>query len=332
MEYVLAIDVGGTKCEALVVDLTGKVIGRGRCDPGSHESGRGFFGCGRAPETIAAAARQALAPLREKQARVTLCGPAVAAAMQALHVINGVSFSAGQTFGEEAPALVFTGETDAVVALSGTGAFVWGKSREGRELRIDALGPVLGDFGSACDIGSRALRLAVRASWDRRINSSLSSEILAACGASAGLSSGELVWQNLTGLFGDRSELAALASIVDREARGGDLSARQILQAAADDLAENCQALIDRLEIADGRHAFIGTGSVIVRSDVFWDRLCQRVLAMAPGFRPMRSTQPPAAGFALLQLQELSSEDPDRLKERVLDSYADLTPFVPPRC
>ncbi len=37
MRYFLGVDVGGTKCHALIADETGRVVGFGASGPGSYE-------------------------------------------------------------------------------------------------------------------------------------------------------------------------------------------------------------------------------------------------------------------------------------------------------
>ena len=75
--------------------------------------------------------------------------------------------------------LALVGQTHGVVVLAGTGARVSARTRQGRTLELDALGPTLGDFGSGYSIGLHALRATARAAMHPRHSTRLKDRVLA---------------------------------------------------------------------------------------------------------------------------------------------------------
>jgi N-acetylglucosamine kinase-like BadF-type ATPase len=200
---------------------------------------------------------------------------------------------------EWASALAMVGESHGVVVIAGTGATVGCRTRDGRELRLDGLGPVLGDTGSGYQIGWMALRAAARAQQNPRHETRLRPRVFNACGAET---LGQLVEFSLR--THDRSVIASLARIVDEEANAGDRIAREILRTAAAGLAGTVGDLIDCLGIARERYALVGAGGVAMHSDIYWREVCRKVLRKARHFKPIRATLPPVVGIVVQALND----------------------------
>lgn len=148
-EYVLAIDAGGTKCEALLMTTDGAALGFNAVYPeGVSESGG--YGRGRDAASTFEAIKGAL---REVVPVGTLhlvneSGRIPDDIRQLPRVDRVLPWSAG----EAAAAMALAGVDEALVALAGTGAF--GHLRaNGVNWFADGLGPLVGDWGSAYQIG-----------------------------------------------------------------------------------------------------------------------------------------------------------------------------------
>jgi len=299
MRYLLAIDSGGTKCEALLADESGRVIGRGTCDlrhrPGERHPG----GCGRAEETIAEAVGQALqdAPAIEELH--------VAGKRSPLSTLNGVAKTVEfHGVREQDAPMALAGANAGIVVLAGTGAFVYGLAGDGRELLLDALGPLYGDHGGAYQIGLAAVRASARADWHEGFDTSLGSLIPDRCRELAGNPADF----NMTVYMleaRDRSEIASLARLVDRQANAGDRIAREILVEAADDIVETVRCVVDRLDIAAERLPLIGAGGVAAHSAIYWERVVARVHEFAPDLKPTVTKSPQVFGLMLAMAGQL---------------------------
>jgi N-acetylglucosamine kinase-like BadF-type ATPase len=116
----------------------------------------------------------------------------------------------------------------------------------------------------------------------------------------------------------DRSTIASLAKIVDEEARTGDAVAIRILENAATAIGETLRDLLDQLQIANEKYPLVGTGSVAMNSDIFWNHLCRLVSEQAPRFTATRCPAAPVLGNALFVLRELRPEAVDTIRKTLL--------------
>jgi hypothetical protein len=329
LRYILAVDRGGTKCDALLVAEDGTVAGRGRCDYSHPESGRGWGGSGRTEQNRSRAVRQSLETWRGGDS-LTLVGDTTLAPGD---LPAGVDCPIHRRRASEQDiGLALLRDEPGIVALVGTGALLIGRAPKGRVEIMDGLGPALGDYGSAYHIGSLAMRAAARAHWRPRHRTTLAQVVPEACSANVGSPPDfNLIAYSLE--HRDRSEIAALAALVDREARAGDAVSQRILAETAGALAENVRDLRDALgepaatssdrmdrilqdvpgtpgqgEAAapaeDPEGLLVGAGSVIAGSDSYWQELAVRVREFAPGMRAVRIRQPAIIGYVLLAARE----------------------------
>lgn len=310
---VLAIDSGGTKCDALLVDEDGTALGWGRCGYPDPCSGTGWSGSGRSPQSVQSAVKTALGGRAFDELHACASARWLSGNGLAVPIGEVVPYSIHEPDGPMALAGVSCG----VVALAGTGAFVHAKTRDGRTCHLDGLGPDLGDYGSAYEIGVMAVRRAARAGWHSRHQTSLAEPIFKACVPEAPDTRGHRLIGYLQA-HRDRAEIASLARIVDEEANKGDRVAREILRQSAAGLAETAFDVIDRLGIRDEEYALIGTGSVATHSRIFWQHFCRRVKAFAPRMKPTISRLPPAVGIALVILERMGA--PAEARERLLET------------
>jgi len=315
MRCVLAIDSGGTKCDAALVGEDGRLIGWGHCDHDDPASGRGRVGSGRTAETISKAIRLAIRNIVCEEMYVVAFGRHTPLELVRQQVSARLQF---HSVLECDAALALAGRESGVVVLAGTGAFVYGRTRDRRDLWLDGLGPLIGDYGSAYHIGLAGVRAAAKSTWHPRHQTSLAEAIPNACRAMwNGNGPFSLTWFVLGSK--DRAEIASLAKIVDAEARKGDQIAKRIIRDAAAALAETLGDLVDRLDIANEDYTMIGTGGVITNCRMYWRHLCSRALRFAPRLKPELASLPLVFGMALIGLSELGA-DPEYSRHNLFQS------------
>jgi N-acetylglucosamine kinase-like BadF-type ATPase len=326
MEHILAVDGGGTKCEALLMTTEGDALAFHAVYP-DKLSVTGDMGRGRNAQAALAAIQSVL-----KQ-----CNPG-----GVLHLVGGNGTASYQfrnelkasrvSFwcrNEEEAARACLGVDYALVALAGTGAF--GHLHTATVNRhADGFGPVMGDWGSAYQIGREGLRVGMRA----LLHVHRSSPLLDALARELGGREAEprlesrLIREGIR-IMADRTAVASYAALVDQVARTGDPEAIRILEEASGDLAETLQGLVERAGVGEEALPFVGTGGVIQKSDVYWNNLVQKVLVFLPHARPMRQTLPQAAGLALAGLIQAvkageTGVDVDRTRARLYESLPGL--------
>ncbi len=324
---ILGIDPGGSKCEALIVREDGEAIGYGRQPDGSDELEPNFGGAGRTRSATLASIRQAAGG--ETCDELHCCpGACLAGYISAVaEILLGPGREAREHIHIHGAAewdlpMAAAGASAGIVVVAGTGALVWGTTRDGRSIGLDGLGPDLGDHGGGYQIGLQGLRAVAAADWHPRRATSLVEPVMSACGL-AGASP-----RNLIGYLAsrpDRSRVASIAEIVTEAAETGDAIARSILESAADDIAETVRDVADTLGMTRDEYAVVASGSVATKSAIYWERLCERIREFAPLFRPCIPDLPPVAGGVLIAAQKMGIGTGPEFRGRLKGSLDRLT-------
>lgn len=327
---ILALDPGGSKCEALLVRDDGTVIAAARAQqPGVS---------GRSLPIIGEAARQALGARQVGELHLVCFGfPDPTEDL-------GLSFARPvlrHALTESDGLMALAGEEFGIAVVAGTGARVAGVNRTGKYLSLDGLGPHLGDAGGGYQVGIMALRASALAERHPRHATSMRDRVFDACLGYLRDSGGRIPGREVRRIppresmsrfaildadspertFGgsriwdlvgfsltpqDRSVIASLAWIVDKEAERGDAVANRILETGAGGLAETVWDLVDLLGMHDEPYPLVAGGSLALRSRIYWKCLCARLAAKTPRLKPIRAPWPPVVGNALVVLLQLN--------------------------
>jgi N-acetylglucosamine kinase-like BadF-type ATPase len=257
---LLAVDGGGTKTQALVTDLQGKVLARG-LGPGSNVHNVGFDESCKAVTTAIDGALLQIVGLRSAGGGQSWRGAAIAAACFGLAGVDAPEDEAEisrwvrqQTIAERFMVvndaeLVLAGGTPegwGVALISGTGSVCLGRAANGRAVRVGGWGPLLSDEGSGYEIASHALRAVARAVDGREQAPALVNAVLRHWSMRDPSSLIRFVHAPTT----TTAEIAALAPVVVEQAQHGDTVARGILERAARELAGQVKTVIERLKLS----------------------------------------------------------------------------------
>jgi N-acetylglucosamine kinase-like BadF-type ATPase len=300
MQYVLGLDGGGTKTECVLMDAERNVRALGRSGP-SNPLRVGFGG---ALAAVCEASQLALRSAKVSLENVVgICAglagtgqPDAARKMRRLlseeylgrsvHVCTDLELT-----------LEATGDGPAIVLVAGTGSAAVGRDAQGRVARVGGHGPLLGDEGSAYDIGKRTAMAELR-KFDRTCTTSpFGAKILKEIAVSS--------WQE----FQARAYAVPddvfpkIFPLVATAADEGDSAAQEQLQIAAAELARLVDELVDRLHLREMKFLLVKSGGVIQRSTYFDDQLNQRLREAAPQaeFGALVGTAAEAAGRIALQ-------------------------------
>lgn len=133
-----------------------------------------------------------------------------------------------------------------ILLLSGTGSMAIGVSDDGKFLRAGGFGDLIGDEGSAHDIGRSAIAALACELDGRRDRTSLGNSLK----AFLRLVDGDPMQGLMTWLYEQshpRSAIASIAAFVDQCAESGDQDAQQLISAAGERLARHHKAIVDRV-------------------------------------------------------------------------------------
>lgn len=288
----LGIDGGGTKSDAVLVDEHGAVLGWGRGGTGQAL----WAGKEGAQESYTEAIREALGDLRPSELWIAGLYEGIFDRMG----FSGIS-SHHVHAGELTRGLATALRNDGILVLAGTGSFVAALTPIGEHASFDGLGPVLGDNGSGYQIGLAGMRAAMTASWGPERETSLERLVPAELGVANTNEVFSLVYTQHIG----RSRIASAARAVIRAADEGDYIARRIILQAADDISGVLADVVRKLHLEESDCALVASGGIAQNCGMYWSRVCERALEIAPNLQPVQPKLRPCIGSALLALQAM---------------------------
>jgi N-acetylglucosamine kinase len=257
MRWVLGFDGGGTKTDCVLMDESGAVAARSRSGASNPTS----FGAEVSLAALSGAASDALrtAGRSEKDVAYLVAGisgagePSMRSALQ-LGLQPGFPNATILITSDLVLSLGATGEIPSVVVIAGTGSAVLGRTAPFELARAGGFGPVIGDPGSAYDIGRKAVAMC----FQKHLNNEafpLGAKILET-----------FKWKFNEFLDQARAQPGAvfpkIFPVVGGAAEGGDVAARTLLAGAAQDLQEQAREVIEKLKLRDANFFLAKTGGV----------------------------------------------------------------------
>lgn len=289
---LLAVDGGQTATKSLLARGDGTVLAEGRGGPSDHFQIEGGFERNR--RAIHGAIRAALDAAGAAPDRVG----AIALGLTGAYSGTAARPGAEQIAREILPAAAVTvvpdfvtnllgasGGAPGVVVIAGGGAIAYGVTSDGREAVSGGFGFLLGDEGSAFDIGRRAITAAARAGDGRAAPTALDTVVRDAFGAATIREVAREVYR--AGF--SREKISLLAPAVAAAAEAGDATARQIMTSSGEELALSVLAVVRRLYQPGEAVTVYPTGGVFKAGDLVTGPLRA---ALARGW-PHATIQPP---------------------------------------
>lgn len=292
MRCVLGFDGGGTKTDCVLMDETGAVLARTRSGP-SNPTRVSLDAALAALYDAAEKALQASGKGRDDIFSVhgAVAGAGVARATPEVirRLKDKFPKATVSIYSDLSLGLSATQEIPSVLVIAGTGSAVIGRNSPETLEREGGLGPILGDPGSAYDIGRKALVLCLR-HWLHGETSYLGNEILHFFDCN---------WVDLQDRIRANADdvLPKVFPIVANAANAGDETARAILKESAEELSQLAIRVIERLELPERPFFLAKTGGVFGRSASFDDHFDGLIRKIAPNAR-IGPLPEPVAEFA----------------------------------
>ena len=301
MRYVLGFDGGGTKTECVLMDESGAILARSRSGPSNAVN----VGASSSAAALASAGREALSAAAKSSSEVAyvLAGisgasePSVQAEIQAnLKPIfpNATIIIASDLV----LSLAAAGETPSLVVIAGTGSAVLGWTSPHRVSRAGGFGPIIGDAGSANDIG----RKTVARCFQKVLNKEeflLTDEICRTF---------DCTWNQFVDLAREQPTVVfpKVFPLVAKAAESGDVAARAVLSMASFSLLDQVHEVLHQLQLQNASFFLGKTGGVFEGSPFLnecFDALMQR---LHPKARIGPLPRPVAESAALLARDALT--------------------------
>ncbi|MGC8778653.1 MAG: N-acetylglucosamine kinase [Candidatus Caldatribacteriaceae bacterium] len=317
MEYFLGVDAGGSKTIGILVSNRGELVAAGISGPASIvENG----------EEVARASMRSLRAL-----------------LEGLHPSDTLHSAFGMpAFGESCKAdaryyeiiaeelgvqpkilvndvvvgwAAGTLGHDGVHIVAGTGTIAYGRHGH-KELRTSGWGSIIGDEGSAYDIGRETLRQTSR-QLDGRESPTLLRELV--------FERLKLTtWQELAEWIYAQKEserrttIASIATITAEAARKGDPVARNILEHAAEELSLCVRTLVRELSLSRPLVTF--SGSVLEKNEIVQRHFVNSLHHSIPHTVVRKAELHPALGAVILLYREVYQALPQEFLENLKET------------
>ncbi len=253
---VAGLDGGGTSTGLCCMDAQGAVISTGAYGPLNVN--------GTDQEVLRSTLRDAVAHLaRVEEQGDTLVGMTIATAGISNPRCRDILQEGLRAAGYAGP-LDLRGDQEAAlrgavgpvgaVLIAGTGSICHGRNAAGHTARAGGWGYLLDDAGSGYALGRDILRAVLRAQDGREAPTVLSDMVKAHLGVN---SPGELVGKAYDTENG-KATIASLAPLLEQAWDQGDPAAQRITAHAAEELAQLCTAVLNRLSLQAGTLALAG--------------------------------------------------------------------------
>lgn len=269
---VCAVDGGGTKTLAIVLDRQGAELGRAVTGPSNYISGeaeRVVTAITTAVEAACASGgvSQPLESLWVGLAGIDRPGAREAIEARLSHLASDVRLSndAQLLFG------AFPDETG-IVLIAGTGSITLGQDRNGRTARAGGWGYLIGDEGSGYDLGRRAIRAAAKAADGRGLQTSLLPALLHHWGLKDPLQMIDEVYRER-----DKTVISECAGLVFDAADAWDPVASRLVQSGAAELASAVGAVEQMLEFGNDAVPIVLAGSLLVEREGYRRMVLDRI-------------------------------------------------------
>ncbi|MBN1154820.1 hypothetical protein JXB12_07855 [candidate division KSB1 bacterium] len=307
-KYVIGVDGGGTKTEAVLVDSTGKVISRVRGGSSNY---------------------QALGPVKLKEVLISIINELYQNAMVPVANLQKIYLGlagAGRLSDQQEIKAIFadtefknliTVNSDAIIALAGafnnqpgiiliagTGAICFGKNSQGEIVRSGGWGYLLGDEGGGYYIGKRAIIAALK-DFDGRGEATQLRNIIE---KKFQLDSIDLIIPLIYKNMIDRVAIADLAPIVFEQAKGNDNISKQIIKDVGIELGCLAKAVAKRLDFSDEKIKIALIGSIFKQRDMLVNEISKELFEVSWDIQIMDPNFDPAIGAAILALGEIGVE------------------------
>lgn len=312
--YFLSLDPGGTKCEAVLTDENANILNYYKSNHTLKEIAKIFaekpyisrYGIGRSTDVIKETLNEITKNINKNE-KISL----VACSMPSniIPLINELKLNVENNFYTSEFEYAMKAEfiETGYMALAGTGALCfYGNSNN--SFCIDGLGPNIGDFGGGCYIGKKAIKASAKSQWHPDYYTSLGEKIneifLNKKDNNNGL--------DLIRVFSEkpeRSVIASLSKTVNEEAEKGDRISVEILEEAAWQISETLRCLAYLTETENEEYPVVCTGSIMVKSDIYFNAFKNNVRKFLPKADIRRISLPPCFGGIMYIINKLNIPD-----------------------
>ena len=309
LDYVAGIDGGATKTICIIANTEGKVLGRGVSGSSNYHN----VGMSSAKKALlqsikSASSNAKLGRLRFKVACFGMAGldSPYDKKIISKFIREEIKFCEKITVVHDSVIALYgaTGGAPGLIVEAGTGSFAAGLNKRGEIKRVGGWGNIIGDEGSAYEIGRQALKAFLRSYDGREVKTLLTEKIV----KMLKLRVEEDLMQRVYAEKMSISEIAAVAPLVAEAADEGDSVAKRILTEAGRELASYAIAIAKALGMENEDVEVYMTGGVFKAGSHVLKPFEEGIKKIMPKARLASPKFEPAKGAVFLALRELSEK------------------------
>jgi N-acetylglucosamine kinase-like BadF-type ATPase len=306
MRFILGVDGGASKTHALLIDERGTALGFGDARCGNHQ----IHGLKSALKEIEKAAKSALNEGQQVDLPIDMACFCLAGAdleedyAMLQPALEGFQLATQVVVKNDTMAVMRSGLTHywGVGVICGTGFNAAGRSVDGREEILPALGAISGDWGGGFTLSTEMIRLIMRA-WDGRGKLTRLTEMVL---EALKLNSIEELLRSLYHGTIPTRKMLDLVPLLFEAANKGDGPSRDLVIQMGKEVALTANTFIRRCELINvdvevvlGGGVFKGKGPLLIET------VRKEIHSCYPRARVIRPSFEPVVGAALLGLEAL---------------------------
>jgi glucosamine kinase len=301
--YLLGVDGGGTKTQAVICDESGRILGSGMGGPSGIDSvgaAGAILGIGAAVEAARQQAGLVVAPFHS-----VFLGMAGVVSEADRDIIRGVAheLALGPVIGVDHDIRIslaggLSGRLG-IALIAGTGSSCFGINAAGERWQSGGWGHLISDEGSSYWLGWNGIRLAI-GTYDGRWQSSLLEPVRQRLGMALMTDLHHRLYTE--GI--SKAEIAALAPLVIEAAASGDGMAQQLIVTGTADLAQMVAAVARRLGWAAAPCEVTLTGGLWRAGEDVIAPFRRALADVLPAARIVMPELSPVLGACVLALQQ----------------------------
>lgn len=305
-QWVLGIDGGGTKTNAVIVDDVGHIVGYGFGGPSNY----GDVGMEKAQDNIKNAVEMATTNtvVNISHFNAVFMGMANVVSDRDKKIIKkmGINLDLAPIIeiDHDCRIALEGGLTSrpGIVLIAGTGSSCFGMNKNGQRWRSGGWGSLIDDDGSGYWLGIQAMRAAVR-DYDGRGEGTLLSDLVM---KHLSLQTMNEIMYKIYGVKITRKEIASMAKIVLSAAERGDQISQKIIEEGIHLLTNSIQSVAKKLSINGSNFEIALTGGMMKAKDIFRDPLIHSIRKRMPFSKITMAELPPVVGAGMLGLKLLN--------------------------
>lgn len=299
-QYFLGVDGGQTSTAAVLCDENGILLGQGHSGPSNHVHEAG--GMERMRNALRQSIEAAFADAHLSLCRVEAAYCGMTGGAEYVPQLWPHTVPTGKLVAEHDTVTAHAGALaggPGVIIIAGTGSVAFGVNRAGERARAGGWAYIMGDEGSAYDLGRQALMAAARADDGRGPATSLLEAILHRFGKAS-------LWEVREAIYRgeiDRVLIGQIAPLVVAASNAGDAIAHGILERGCKELAEATIAVLRRLAMIEEEAIVAPVGGLFQAGQAITIPFSQYLAQSAPLARLRPPLYPPVLGAVLLAMR-----------------------------